>query len=290
MARAPLVYDRVLNERYQAHATRREQFVELRESFGRPVVTLFTSFHYPVMMTDDDADMLEGVLRNLDLSDGLVLCISSPGGDGLAAERIVNMCRGYSGTGEYWALVPGKAKSAGTMVCFGASKIIMGPTSELGPIDPQVQEGQQVFSVFNVVESYEDLFKRAVKERGNLQPYLQQLENYDAREIAEMRSQLALSEDIAARLLKSGMMQKTSQAQILKKIKTFLTPERTKTHGRPIYRDEAASCGLNIDMADPDAQHWACVYDLYIRTNNFVQTDQAKCIESEEHSYSVTLS
>ena len=286
MARDQLVYDRVLEERYQSHPTRRGQFVELHKEFGRPVVTLFTSFRYPVMLEDDDADMLEGVLRNLDLSDGLVLCISSPGGDGLAAERIVNMCRGYSGTGEYWALVPGKAKSAGTMVCFGASKIIMGPTSELGPIDPQFQEGPQLFSVFNVVQSYEDLFKRAVKEQGNLQPYLQQLANYDEREIAEMRAQLALSEDIAARVLADGMMKGRTQKTILNKIKTFLTPERTKTHGRPIYRDEAAACGLNVEMADPDAQHWACVYDLYIRTSNFVQTEASKCIESGEHSYS----
>ncbi|MFL5781245.1 MAG: SDH family Clp fold serine proteinase [Thermoleophilaceae bacterium] len=287
MARAPLVYDRVLEERYQSHPTRRDLFVKLGNEFGRPVVTLFTSFRYPVMLEDDDADMLEGVLRNLDLSDGLVLCISSPGGDGLAAERIVNMCRGYSGTGEYWALVPGKAKSAGTMVCFGASKIIMGPTSELGPIDPQFQEGAQRFSVFNVVQSYKDLFERAVKEQGNLQPYLQQLANYDEREIAEMRSQLALSQDIAARVLASGMMKGKAQKTILNKIKTFLTPERTKTHGRPIYREEADDCGLNVEMADPDAQHWACVYDLYIRSNNFVQTEVSKCIESREHSYSV---
>lgn len=289
MLRSPLVYDRVLDETFQAHPTRRALFTTLTEHFGRPVISLFTSFRYPVMLEDDDADMLEGVLRNLDLSDGLVLCISSPGGDGLAAERIVNMCRAYSGTSEYWALVPGKAKSAGTMVCFGASKIIMGPTSELGPTDPQFGEGDRVFSVFNVVQSYEDLFKRAVEAAGNLQPYLQQLENYDEREIAEMRAQLALSEDIAARVLASGMMKGQNQKDILKHIKIFLTPERTKTHGRPIYRDEASGCGLNIDLADPDAEYWACVYELYLRSNNYVQTEHAKCIESEQHSYTVPI-
>ncbi len=287
MARAPLVYEQVLNETHQSHATRRGLFTLLGEHFGRPVVTVFTSFRYPVTLEDDDADMLEGVLRSLDLSSGLALCISSPGGDGLAAERIVNMCRNYSGTGEYWAIVPGKAKSAGTMVCFGASKIIMGPTSELGPVDPQLIEGESFFSVYNVISSFEDLFKRAVNEKGNLQPYLQQLGNYDAREIAEMRAQQALSEDISARVLASGMMSGTDEKAILKKIKTFLTPERTKAHGRPIYPDEAEECGLAIDKTDPRASHWECVYDLYIRTNNFVQTAASKSIESEHHSYSV---
>jgi hypothetical protein len=287
MTRAPLVYDRVLDEQMQNHPTRKSLFGTLERDFQRPVVSLFTSFRFPVLLEDDDADMLEGVLQSLDLSNGLALCINSPGGDGLAAERIVNMCRAYSGTGEYWAVVPGKAKSAATLVCFGASKIIMGPTSELGPVDPQMSEDDQFFAVYNVVRSYEDLFKRAVEdESGNMQPYLQQLQHYDEREIAELRAAMDLAEDIAKRVLGSGMMAGQSQKTIVRKIKTFLTPERTKTHGRPIYRDEASECGLNIELADPDSSYWAPIYELYIRTNNLVQTRVAKCIESSESSYS----
>lgn len=285
-----LIYDRVLDEQNQGHATRRDLFESLTDQLGRPVVSFFTSFRYPVMLMDDDADMLEGVLRSLDLSNGLALCISTPGGDGLAAERIVNMCREYSGTGEYWAIVPGKAKSAGTMVCFGASKIMMGPTSELGPIDPQIQEGDQVFSAFNVDASYKDLFARAVRAKGNLEPYLQQLQRYDERQIAELRAQLELSEDIAARVLASGMLKGQTEKAILKDIKMFLTPERTKTHGRPIYRTEAEECGLKIDLVDADSPEWGSLYDLYIRTNNLVQTTALKCIESGKHSYSVGVS
>ena len=88
------------------------------------------------MIDDSDSTMIEEVLRNLDLSNGLALIINSPGGDGLAAERIINVCRKYSKTNEFWAIVSDKAKSAATMVCFGASKILMSETSELGPIDP----------------------------------------------------------------------------------------------------------------------------------------------------------
>ena len=125
----------------------------------------------------------------------------------------------YSGTGEFWAIVPGKAKSAATIVCFGASKITMGPTSELGPVDPQLNKSQNVFSVYNLVASYEDLFRRAVEDvRGDMQPYLQQLEHYDEREIAEMRAAIELSKDIAARLLGSGMMSNKSGKVITNKI------------------------------------------------------------------------
>lgn len=283
------VVQRVMTEQNQGHETRQSIFIELEKELKRPVVSFFTSFRFPVMIEDADADMLEGILQKMDLSEGLALFISSPGGDGLAAERIINVCRSYSKKNEYWTIVPGKAKSAATMICFGASKIIMGATSELGPIDPQltIPEGGTVkrFSAYNVVESYNDLFSRAVKEKGNLQPYLQQLANYDEREIKELMAALSLSEDIAIRSLASGMMENMSEKDIKKKIEIFLTPKRTKTHGRPIYSEEAKGCGLEIETKDVKDKFWELVYELYIRTNNFVSTKTAKCIESKNHSF-----
>lgn len=111
-------------------------------------------------------------MQKCDLSKGFALLLSSPGGSGLAAERIINLCRSYSGSGDYQVIVPGKAKSAATMICLGASNVIMSETSELGSIDPQMRyvEKKQVkrFSVYNIVKSYEELFSKAVKEKGNL--------------------------------------------------------------------------------------------------------------------------
>lgn len=284
-----LVIQQVRIEQNQHHETRKELFVDLENRLGRPVVSFFTSFRFPVMIEDADADMLEGVLQKTDLSNGLVLFISSPGGNGLAAERIINICRSYSGKGDYWAIVPGKAKSAATMICFGASKIIMGITSELGPISPQMTMSEKDivkrFSVYNIIESYDDLFSRAIKEKGNLEPYLQQLANYDEREIKEFRAAHSLSEDIAIRSLASGMMKGTSDSDIKKNIEIFLTPKKKKTHGRPIYGKEALNCGLNIELKDVKDKFWELVYELYIRTNNFVSTKVPKCIESKEHSW-----
>lgn len=283
------VIQQVMTEQGQGHETRLSLFVKLEQELKRPIVSFFTSFKFPVMIEDADADMLEGVLQKMDLSAGLVLFISSPGGDGLAAERIINICRSYSGTGDYWVIVPGKAKSAATMICFGASKIIMGVTSELGPVDPQIATSEQGvvrrFSVCNIVDSYDELFSRAVKEKGNLQPYLQQLTNYDEREIKEFRAAISLSADIAIRTLASGIMKGISKNRIQKKTEIFLTPKRTKTHERPIYAEEASKCGLEIDLRDVKQNFWKMVYELYIRTNNFVSTKAPKCIESKIHSF-----
>ena len=286
----PIVFRQVLNERTQTHETRKSLFGKLERALGRPVVTFFTSFSYPVRIEDQDADMLQAVLQKADLRKGLAMLVNSPGGDALAAERIINVCRNYSGTGEYWAIVAGKAKSAATMVCFGASRIYMAPTSELGPIDPQIvttENGKtKWFSVFNLVKSYERIFDKAVKTDGNVQPFLQQLQNYDEREIEEFRTALSLSEDIAVRTLSSGMMKGKSDKEIKKRIEMFLNPtRRTKTHGRPIYKNDANACDIDVVDIDITSDLWKSIYELYIRTDTFVSSDASKCVESKHDSF-----
>ena len=277
----------------QAPETRIELFKELQKSLGdRTLVTFFTSFKYPVDITDDDCDMLQSVLQNIDCRNGIVLMISSPGGDGLAAERIVNACRAYSGTGEYWALVPGKAKSAATIISMGASKILMSQSSELGPVDPQIikveDKIRKAFSAHNLVSGYDRLFAEVAKTTGPIEPFLQQLSYYDDREITTCRSLIDLSENISIKILKSGMMSAYNDDEIKAKIQMFLNPEAgTISHGRPIYVDDAESCGLNIEKTDIKSDAWKLIYELYVRTERYVSYQTCKTVESEEDSFCV---
>lgn len=294
MARNEMVFSQVMKEQNQGPETRKNLLAAIERELKRPVVTFFTSFRFPVMIEDEDVKMLEDALQKTDLKNGLAFIINSPGGSSLAAERMVRICRSYSGTGDYWAIVPGKAKSAATMISFGASKIFMGESSELGPVDPQVivstENGTRarVYSAHNIVTSYEDLFKRAVEEKnGNLQPYLQQLANYDEREIKELKSMIELSEDISVRTLSSGMMKGLSTDKIKENIKIFLTPEVTKNHGRPIYYEDAVQCGLVVEKLKPNTKLWELLYELYVRTDNYVSTFATKCIESKNYALMV---
>jgi ssDNA-binding Zn-finger/Zn-ribbon topoisomerase 1 len=80
-------------------------------------------------------------------------------------------------------------------------------------------------------------------------------------------------------------MKGESEANIKKKIEVFLTPKKTKAHGRPIYRDEAADCGLKIEKVDIKSPMWQNIYELFFRTDNFVSSNNVgKCIETEKHS------
>ncbi|MBM3142651.1 MAG: hypothetical protein FJ005_06355 [Chloroflexi bacterium] len=122
-----------LSDELGQHPKRRQELLrKLSEAVGYTAVAFFTSFRYPVMIEEGDADMIEEVLQATDLSNGLCLVLNSPGGDAIAAERIVHTCRVYSND-KFVVLIPRRAKSAATMIAFGADKIYMGQTSALGP-------------------------------------------------------------------------------------------------------------------------------------------------------------
>jgi hypothetical protein len=282
-------FEQILDEQNQAHPTRQRLFLALEKEIGLPVVTYFTSFDFPVGISHDDVEMLEGVLQEMDLSKGLALVVSSPGGDGLAAEAIIKVCRTYSGTGKFLALVPGRAKSAATMICLGAEKIAMGPASELGPVDPQVpvrnNDTVDWLPASDIVKSYDELFAAAVKETGNLEPYLQQLGRFEAQKIQGYKTAIKLADDIAVKALASGMFQGEDPKDIKKKIAPFLNPEHKLAHGRAIDPAEAKACGLSVDVWDVHGKPWRLLYTLATRTKRFVSTASFKSIETSKKSF-----
>ena len=287
-------FHKAINSEFsQSPDTRRHLFAPIERFLqGRALVTLFTSFVYDVSLNDNDCDMLQSVLQQSDLSDGLVLMVSTPGGDGIAAERIVNTCKAYSGTGDFWVIVPGRAKSAGTIIAMGASKILLSASSELGPVDPQIirsEDGRRkVFSAHSLVTGYEKLFEAATQANGPIEPYLQQLANYDDREINQFRSAISLAEDIAIKLLGSGMMIDLSREEIVSRIEMFLNPAAgTLAHGRPISPQEAKGCGLVVEDLDVKSKEWQYIYELYARSERFVTAHACKSVESRKDAFYV---
>lgn len=285
-----IIHSKVLTERNQDLDTRKHLYDTIENCIGMPVISYMTSFHFPVMIDDSDAEILEQVLRASNLKKGFALLISSPGGDPLAAERIINLCRGNSKTNAFTSIVPGKAKSAATIICMGSSEIWMGVGSELGPIDPQIitrEDGKTaIFSANTIIRSYNALFEKATKEQGHIEPYLQQLSHYDERAVYDYKVAVDLSSSIAAKYLKSGMMNSLSDEEINKKIAIFIDPDYTKNHGRPIYRDGAKEAGLSIKHNN-DILCWDAIYELYVRLNMFVSDVSSKCVESRDVSFCV---
>jgi hypothetical protein len=286
---------KVMREIHQDEVFRQPLIRALEEHFKAKVVVFFTSFNREEgMILDGDAEMLESILSSEhDNSGKIILIINSPGGLGLAAERIVNTCRAYSGN-QFEALVPHMAKSAATMICFGATKIHMSKTAELGPVDPQVKvsaaekkeddENNGIWvSAEEYIRSYDSLIKSASSGKTRrLEPFIQQLQRFDARYVEHLRSVQMLSEDIAIRLLRSGMMKGKSPQTIRKAIDVFLSQARTRSHGRMINSTEAISCGLNIQLLELGSPVWHNVWELYVRGSWVVSHRCAKIIETSK--------
>ena len=95
----------------------------------------------------------------------LDVILETPGGSGETAEEIVRICRKrYE---EISVIVPGWAKSAGTILAMAADEIVMGPASALGPIDAQISWQGKQFSADALIEGMEKI-KLEVEKTGSL--------------------------------------------------------------------------------------------------------------------------
>jgi hypothetical protein len=262
---------------------------------GRRLVSFFISFYSPVPLSQADADQLEEVLANTDCTKGITLLLDAPGGDGLAAERIISACRGYS-KGDFETIVAARAKSAATMVCLGSDRILMSPTSELGPIDPQVPMDlrgtgdEEWVAAHHISSTYDQLFNEA-KSLGvdqRIEPYLQQLQKFSAVNISQLKSATRLSENIAVKSLSNGMMKGKPEDEIKVNIKPFTDPDITMSHGRSIDCKQAKDCDLNIEEVGLDTDLWRAIWGLYIRSKYIVdQTPTSKLIDTLDTTYFV---
>lgn len=280
----PPVTSRLAEERDLPAKQRRRLLAKIGRELGMTAVSYFTSFRYPVMIEQGDADMLEDVLQHADLSSGLCLIVNSPGGDALAAERIVRICRTYSRE-KFAVLVPRRAKSAATMIALGAGKIWMTDTSELGPIGTQRiffdEEGNiSQMSAHAIIKTYDDLMEKAAGEEGHVEPYLIQLQRYDAAEVEELRANERLAKDIAIRWLQEGMMKGVRRNAVGRRISLFIDPGRTHVHGRGIFYDEATRAGLDIELIETGSSLYQAVVELCQRTEQLVSGQASKAVES----------
>lgn len=289
MARA---FELTQKEVTQHHSLRKpliEKIKKIRD--GRLVISFFISFQSRSPLGPEDANMIEEVLVNSDTSKGVTLLLDAPGGDGLAAERIIQLCKKYSKK-DFETIVPARAKSAATMVCLGSDRILMGATSELGPIDPQIPmkfgDTWQWVAAQHVIRTYDQLMSDAVALiQGNIEPYLQQLAQFNATQIQMLRSATKLSESIAISSLKRGMLKSLNEDEIKTRIKCFTDPDITLSHGRALSIEHLGDCGLNIEEINLRSELWRNARDLYTRSTFVVDRGESgrKLLETLDSSY-----
>ena len=88
---------RVSQEVVQGWDLRKDLIAKIEKKLKAKVIVYFTSFNKEeAMVSDNDAEMIENILSVEHSGGKVILILNCAGGSGLAAERIVNVCRAYS--------------------------------------------------------------------------------------------------------------------------------------------------------------------------------------------------
>jgi hypothetical protein len=207
--------------------------------------------------------------------------IHSPGGLGEVAEKIVDICRSHA-TEDFSVIVPGKAKSAATLISLGADYLLMGYSSELGPTDPQVPlfvgGGVRYVSAFSVVQARRDLLEQVTSTaaRGEeLRGLLTQLSTstMEPAFIAECERMIAFSYDFASKSLRRWMLRRMHPDWDNRRLGTvarrvannFLSSHQRFSHGRMIGAQECIDIGLDVNLLAKEDARWLAIQELHAR-------------------------
>lgn len=294
------VWQTIDNEVHQNFLLRKKIIARISNDFeDRYFLSFYTAAWPNVSMDESDFEMLRTLLGGTSkLKERKILfLINSLGGIPLAAEKIIKLLCEYSDN-DYWVMIPGSAKSAATIVCLGASKIILSPISELGPIDLQISrdEGDPVLPTHSIINAYDNLMELGInlREDQRIDPILQQLQSFNPAEIEYFKQANELSLDMAVKVLKNCMMKDVDEEEIKKIMAIFTDPEKSKLHGRPIYvsdiNDVDKNDYFNIQCINTTDAIWQTITEYHIRmTTHMRVTKTAKIIESEENSLAAQL-
>lgn len=261
---------------------RQELMRKIRAKTGRYVVVYIALLTHPnAFIQPDDVMPLQEVLKGIPPNAPIELVISSGGGLPDTVEKLRDMCR--DGRAGFTTVVPNYAKSAATLWCLGSDKILMGPTSELGPIDPQMFRNGAYLPAHAHIQAFAKLTKE-INERGNLLPSdFPVLANVDIAFLEFCEQQINRSKELARQWLTPLI-----GAEAAERVAHELSAGRyTASHGQPIDAAEALAMGLFTVMKVPESDEvWRLYWELYVRSEIYLrQSQNYKLFESEIASF-----
>lgn len=209
--------------------------------------------------------LLEELLFDIDGTGPVHLMIAAPGGDGETAIRMVRSIQARCT--ELTMIVPDLAKSAATLLCLGADKILMGPAGDLGPVDSQfLLDGKQGFigakEIVSAVEKAEAAVKSAPDTVGL---YAALLESVDMLIVEQARSAMARDVLLVQEALSCAHGRTAKDIKNLaEKLKKPLIQE-AKAHESVFSSEDAKRLGLPVVAADPRSEQWQLIWSLWTR-------------------------
>ncbi len=215
------------------------------------------------MLFPYSVNVFEDLIFNADPEEDLHLLLTTPGGDGETAVRLVRSMQARCK--ELTVIVPDMAKSAGTILALGAHHILMGPTSDLGPIDPQFQIGSGLVSAKDIIAALTAAESAIQASPETYMLHSALLSDVTALQVQQARSALARSGDVMREALSSHSNRTADEVESLCTSLREPLIDNPQSHGATFSATDAESCGLPVKHADPRSEQWELIWRLWMK-------------------------
>jgi len=210
---------------------------DIEEETKRELVVYFSRLDQYI--SEIDADDLAEVLEGVE-SKEIDLLLHTSGGLIDSVEKFVGVLRQMHVN--YRVIVPSWAKSGGTLIALSSQELLLGVSSELGPIDPQI-----------TLPDYGSVSAEFVAA-DNTQPEI-------LKSIA--KADMARAKHLANRYLPTGLLRGKDGAVITSAVEKLSSATGYGSHGAVIDHDEAKNLQLSVKWMEPSSTLWRRVWLLY---------------------------
>ena len=253
-ARSPL-FDAQNAPRYE-----RQQIIRDYQSDYNCRLVVMADVIFPRSIT-----LLEETLYDSNPQEDLHILFSTPGGDGETALRLIRQIR--SRCRELTVIVPDQAKSAGTLFVLGGDRIHMGPTSDLGPIDPQfmLPGGSSLAAAKSIIAAVEEAERRVQQNPQTYPLHASLLGDITALMVQQARDALERTDGQLREAL--ACVDSRSASTVKRMADDLRGPllEDSPSHGAVISAKDAKRLGLPVEELNPTDTQWKTVWRLWAK-------------------------
>lgn len=201
--------------------------------------------------------------------DDVDVIIDSFGGDADAAYHMAKLIDGhFNGNIKY--VVPRFAKSAATLMVCGGNKIVMGETSELGPLDPQIRQDDGSYISAKAVQATLELIKKHLnkEDKHGLELATILASRINPLVLGQYESSIDIAKEYQRELLMMRMLKSKKKADVDKIVERFATGYTH--HSRVITCVEAKDIlgEENIEILASNSQEWNLLWEFYLNNRN----------------------
>ncbi|MGH9879634.1 MAG: SDH family Clp fold serine proteinase, partial [Nitrososphaerales archaeon] len=243
----------------------------------RNLICYIANLEHPAgSMWPNDDEFLEVVLRGVDLEKyehKIDFLLSSNGGAPEVADRLCSTLKSF--TKELRVIVPKSAMSAATLLSFGANSLVLGETSQVGPIDPQMLlKERELVPANTIIQAYNRLLTdldETPRDSPKIAGLLQQLNFIDPFLVQSSLKAREVAKKLANTLLQNGLLKDESEEFIKETIEKFIEHGETLTHGTAIRYPLLKQWGFKkIELMQKDDKLWELIWKLYVKCERYV--------------------